>query len=324
MSFLNYLNEQRIELEVEELLVESEILEEQLKSFTDLPNAWKKKIAYYNAGGENSKISTTNYKAKSEGQFNKSISDAFKSSDSVQLIIVSVFDQPFAMIYNTQYQHEAEKFQLITVDGSSITYKKTQQLGARHNYKSFVNEKSYFKVNAAKEKLKHEIFKYGQSILQDKDDVALSYDEVVKQLDINISVVHVDENRANKKQERKERSEGKNSSLTDNKKSVLRKFMKEVVTEIIEDIQKSTIKFDDVDTILDDIINGKNINTENLNADEVKGKINSLRTLLNDFGSAYREGKIMTPNYYNKAESAFYVRYLLDGIKKYKDKYDKE
>ncbi len=27
---------------------------------------------------------------------------------------------------------------------------------------------------------------------------------------------------------------------------------------------------------------------------------------------------------YNKAESAFYVRYLLDGIKKYKDKYDKE
>ena len=42
---------------------------------------------------------------------------------------------------------------MITVDGSSITYKKTQQLGARHNYKSFVNEKSYFKVNAAKEKL---------------------------------------------------------------------------------------------------------------------------------------------------------------------------
>ena len=41
MSFLNYLNEQRIELEVEELLVESEILEEQLKSFTDLPNAWE-------------------------------------------------------------------------------------------------------------------------------------------------------------------------------------------------------------------------------------------------------------------------------------------
>ena len=45
MSFLNYLSEQHVQLDIVELLIESEILEEQLNSFNDLPNAWKKNIS---------------------------------------------------------------------------------------------------------------------------------------------------------------------------------------------------------------------------------------------------------------------------------------
>lgn len=324
MSFLNYLSEQQVQLDIVELLIESEILEEQLNSFNDLPNAWKKNISFYNDAGENSKIITTNYKTKNESQFNKSISDAFKLSNEHSLIIISVFDQPFAMIYNTQSEYDPEKFKIITVNGSSIKHEHHTNMGRKYDYKSYVNTKEYFKTNAAKDKIKLELSLFAKSISSNEDDKKLTYSEIISNLDISISVVHADENRAEKRAERKENKKGATKSLTDNKKAVIRKFMKEVVTEIIEDIQKTVINVDDVDKILDDVINDKNVDITDI-ADKTKEKLSHLQRLLSQFSNAYKDGTIMDYKHYDgKGRAGYYIKDVLQAIKRYKDEFNKE
>lgn len=93
MSFLNYLNEKS------ELA--SANLEEAINTFADLPVKWKKILSSRAGAGKDSAVTTTKFAAKNEASFNKAVTEAFKTSTESSYVVISVEDQPFALLYNS-------------------------------------------------------------------------------------------------------------------------------------------------------------------------------------------------------------------------------
>lgn len=195
--------------------------------------------------------------------------------------------------------------------------------GSRHNnYKGYYQPKTNFKITEAKEKLKGEIREFGKTVLEDGE--SLSYDELVKRLNIDITIVKADEVRSGIKKER-EANKTFDDDLTANKKKAIRNFMVDVVENIIEDIKNSSIKLKDANAILDDILEGKPVdfNIVKDNQDIVFDKFRHLSRILHAFKDAYSSGKIMDSNYWDeKGKAGMDIKYLLKIIKEYEDTYN--
>lgn len=327
MSFSNYLNEKhlvsdegRVDYIVES--VSLDVLEEAIESFDELPNRWKKLLAMYHTAGENSKIETIRYATKNEASFNKAISDVFKKSTELSYIIVEIQDQPFALMYNNNNEYDPEKFTFTTLDGSKFSRNEYIKGTKKNNYKGYYVPREYFKTNDAKDKLKYEIVAFGRKQLENGDE--MTYDDVIKTLNISVVLVKPDEQRIAKRADRRANKVFV-GTLSANKKKVIRKFMSDVVENILDDINNSSIKFKDTNDLLDDILEGKNVDFNVLkdNQDLIFNKFRDLSKILTAFKDAYSSGKIMDTNYWDeKGKAGMYTEYLLKVIKDYEKTYN--
>lgn len=324
MSFLNYLNEKNNN-DLVDYIIESvsvDVLEEAIENFADLPNAWKKILSRRSNAGENSEIETFKYQVKNEASFNKAISDAFKKSVESSYIIVEVENQPFALLYNTNSEYDPEKFALTTLDGKSITIQRYVNGTRKNNYKGYYVPKTYFKTNEAKDKLKDEVLGFAKSVIEDGDNI--EWADLFKKLSINIVLVKPDTIRSVVASKRKD-NKAFVDNLNTNKKKVIRKFMVDVVENIIEDIKNTSIIVKDANEILDDILEGKKVDFTSIkdNQTTVANKFSELSRILDAFKSAYSSGKIMDTNYWDeKGKAGMNIRYLLTKIKEYEDTYN--
>lgn len=328
MSFSNYLSEKRSTLVDVEYMVEStnvEMLEEAIEKFADLPNAWKKILSKSSLkAGENSEVETHKYPAKNEASFNKSISDAFKKSTENSFIIIEVEDQPFALLYNSNSDHDPEKFSFTTTDGNSITSRKFIDGNRRNNYKGYYAPQRYFKTNEAKDKLKFEVLEFAKTVIENGSE--LRWDDLFKLLTINVVLVKGDAVRAEISSKRKDARDYVDNISTA-KKKVIRNFMVDVVDNIVEDIKRSTIQLKDADELLDDILEGKELDYDAIKdlSSTINAKVSDLERILKAFKSAYNSGKIMNHNYWEeKAGAGMDLKYLLKAIKRYEETFKSE
>lgn len=324
MSFLDHLNESAINVEDlfenTEFTSEDEFLEESVKSFADLPNKWKKVFTRYDkVAGENSEIEIKSTgKIKNKTAFNKLLKDSLKDTADNAGVIIEVDDMPVLAIINNY----DKRFNLIANDGNLKKIARERwDRGTRHTSGRIHKwESGDFKVQESVDQITQTLVDLAidKANAQIEDEskflTSMSLDDVIASLNITVKVVNRDRQRIAKNVERNndrnERNFGINDSLTKNRRTVIKKYTKENIASLVDDIKNSLPKIDAVEDLLLKAAEGEDVE---LDVAGLKSKIDSLNSILFAFKRAYKSGKIKSGW---KNELDWDMKYLKDAIDK--------
>ena len=327
MSFLDHLNEATMNLD--ELfdsttyVAEEEFLEESIKTFADLPNAWKKVFARGDKfAGENSEIeikSTGTLKNKTA--YNKLFKESLKDTANNAGVVIEVDGLPvLAMINNYE-----KRFNLISNDGNLKKITRSQwDRGTLHRSGGLKKWQSGdFKVQETFDQITQTLTELAidktNSNIEDESKFVktMTIDDVISTLDITVKVVKRDRKRIEKNVERSndrnDRNFGNKDSLAANRRAVIKKYTKENIADLVNDIKDSLPKIDEVEDILMQAAEGKDVN---IDVKGLKEKVDSLNSILFAFKQAYKKGKIKS-GWENELD--WDMKYLRDIIKKNKE-----
>lgn len=327
MSFLDHLNEATMNLD--ELfdsttyVAEEEFLEESIKTFADLPNAWKKVFARGDKfAGENSEIeikSTGTLKNKTA--YNKLFKESLKDTANNAGVVIEVDGLPvLAMINNYE-----KRFNLISNDGNLKKITRSQwDRGTLHRSGGLKKWQSGdFKVQETFDQITQTLTELAidktNSNIEDESKFVktMTIDDVISTLDITVKVVKRDRKRIEKNVERSndrnDRNFGNKDSLADNRRAVIKKYTKENIADLVNDIKDSLPKIDEVEDILMQAAEGKDVN---IDVKGLKEKVDSLNSILFAFKQAYKKGKIKSDW---KNELDWDMKYLSNIIKNNKE-----
>lgn len=327
MSFLDHLNEATMNLD--ELfdsttyVAEEEFLEESIKTFADLPNAWKKVFARGDKfAGENSEIeikSTGTLKNKTA--YNKLFKESLKDTANNAGVVIEVDGLPvLAMINNYE-----KRFNLISNDGNLKKITRSQwDRGTLHRSGGLKKWQSGdFKVQETFDKITQTLVDLAidkaNSNIEDESKflTSMSLEDVISSLDITVKVVKRDRKRVEKNvarnNDRNERNFGLKDSLVTNRRAVIKKFTKNNIEELVTDIKNSLPKIDELEDILMKAAEGEDVN---IDVKGLKEKVDSLNSILYAFKQAYKNGKIKSDW---KTELDWDMKYLTKAIKKHKE-----
>lgn len=326
MSFLDHLNEATMNLD--ELfdsttyVAEEEFLEESIKTFADLPNAWKKVFARGDKfAGENSEIeikSTGTLKNKTA--YNKLFKESLKDTTDNAGIIIEVDGLAVLALINN-YE---KKFNLLSNDGNLKKILRTQwDRGTLHRSGGLRKWHSGdLKVQETFDQITQTLTELAidktNSNIEDESKFVktMTIDDVISTLDITVKVVKRDRKRIEKNVERSndrnDRNFGNKDSLAANRRAVIKKYTKENIADLVNDIKDSLPKIDEVEDILMQAAEGKDVN---IDVKGLKEKVDSLNSILFAFKQAYKSGKIRS-GWENELD--WDMKYLRDIIKKNK------
>ena len=327
MSFLDHLNEATMNLdelfESTTQVAEVEFLEESIKSFADLPNAWKKVFTRWDKfAGENSEIeikSTGTIKNKTA--YNKLFKESLKDSADNAGIIIEVDGLAVLALINN-YE---KKFNLLSNDGNLKKILRTQwdrgtlhrSGGLRKWHSNDLRVQETF--DQITQTLTELAIDKANSNIEDESKFVktMTLDDVISTLDITVKLVKRDRKRIEKNVERSndrnDRNFGNKDSLADNRRAVIKKYTKENIADLVNDIKDALPKIDEVEDILMQAAEGKDVN---IDVKGLKEKVDSLNSILSAFKQAYKKGKIKSDW---KNELDWDMRYLRDIIKKNKE-----
>lgn len=330
MSFLDHLNESVINIEdlfetVEYALVE-DLLDESVEHFKDLPNAWKKAFTRYDKfAGENSEIEIKSTgKIKNKTAFNKLLKDSLKDTADNAGVIIEVDDMPVLAIINNY----DKRFNLIANDGNlkKITRSRWDR-GTRHTSGRIHKwESGDFKVQESVDQITQTLVDLAidKANAQIEDEskflTSMSLDDVIASLNITVKVVSRDRQRIAKNVERNndrnERNFGNKDSLAANRRAVIKKYTKENIASLVDDIKNSLPKIDDIEELLLKAAEGE---TVEFNVKDLQKRLDNLNYVLRRFTSAYKSGKIKSDW---KNELDWDMKYLKDAIDRFHGKND--
>lgn len=327
MSFLDHLNESVINIEdlfetVEYALVE-DLLDESVEHFKDLPNAWKKAFTRYDKfAGENSEIEIKSTgKIKNKTAFNKLLKDSLKDTADNAGVIIEVDDMPVLAIINNY----DKRFNLIANDGNLKKIARSRwDRGTRHTSGRIHKwESGDFKVQESVDQITQTLVDLAidKANAQIEDEskflTSMSLDDVIASLNITVKVVSRDRQRIAKNVERSnERNFGNKDSLAANRRAVIKKYTKENIVSLVDDIKNSLPKIDDVEELLLKAAEGE---TVEFNVKDLQKRLDNLNYVLRRFTSAYKSGKIKS-NWKNELD--WDMKYLKDAIDRLHGKND--
>ena len=327
MSFLDHLNETTMNLD--ELfdsttqVAEVEFLEESIKSFADLPNAWKKVFARWDKfAGENSEIEIKSTGIlKNKTAYNKLFKESLKDTTDNAGIIIEVDGLAVLALINN-YE---KKFNLLSNDGNLKKILRTQwDRGTLHRSGGLRKWHSGdLKVQETFDQITQTLTNLAidktNSNIEDESKFVktMTIDDVISTLDITVKVVKRDRKRIEKNVERSndrnDRNFGNKDSLAANRRAVIKKYTKENIADLVNDIKDSLPKIDEVEDILMQAAEGKDVN---IDVKGLKEKVDSLNSILFAFKQAYKKGKIKSDW---KNELDWDMKYLSNIIKNNKE-----
>lgn len=325
MSFLEHLNESTIDVEElfenSEFSTEAEFLEEAIKSFADLPNKWKKVFARFDkVAGENSEIEVKSTGTiKNKTAFNKLLKDSLKETDTNAGVIIEVDDMPALAIINN-YE---KRFNLIANDGSlkKITRSRWDRGTLNRSGRLHKWDSGDFKVQESLDQITQTLVDLAidkaNSQIEDESKflTSMNLDDVIASLNITVKVVKRDRKRIEKNVERNndrnDRNFGNKDSLATNRRAVIKKYTKENIAVLVDEIKDSLPKIDEVETLLLKAAEGEDVT---LDVGTLKAKVDSLNSILFAFKRAYKTGKIKSDW---KNELDWDMKYLKDAIEKH-------
>ncbi len=326
MSFLDHLNEATMNLdelfESTTQVTEVEFLEESIKSFADLPNAWKKVFTRHDKfAGENSEIEIKSTGIlKNKTAYNKLFKESLKDTTDNAGIIIEVDSLPVLAIINN-YE---KKFNLLSNDGNLKKIARSQwDRGSFRRSSGLIKwESCDFKVQETFDQITKTLVNLAidkaNSNIKDESKflTSMSLDDAIASLNITVKVVKRDRNRIEKNvarnNDRNDRNFGNKDSLAANRRTVIKKYTKENIADLVNDIKDSLPKIDEVEDILMQAAEGKDVN---IDVNGLKEKVDALNSILFAFKHAYKSGKIKSDW---KNELDWDMKYLRNIIKKHK------
>ena len=330
MSFLDHLNEATMNLdelfESTTQVTEVEFLEESIKSFADLPNAWKKVFTSWGkTAGENSEIEIKSTGIlKNKTAYNKLFKESLKDTTDNAGIIIEVDSLPVLAIINN-YE---KKFNLLSNDGNLKKIARSQwNRGSFRRSSGLIKwESGDFKVQETFDQITKTLVNLAidKANAQIEDEskflTSMSLDDVIASLNITVKVVSRDRQRIAKNVERNndrnERNFGNKDSLAANRRAVIKKYTKENIASLVDDIKNSLPKIDDIEELLLKAAEGE---TVEFNVKDLQKRLDNLNYVLRRFTSAYKSGKIKSDW---KNELDWDMKYLKDAIDRLHGKND--
>ena len=294
-----------------------DVLEEDAGNLKGLPAAWVKTLTSIKngIGGKDSPVEDLATPVKNVSKFRTTIIDSMKRDELVG-IYIKVEDEPFALIYKGQnWTGSKAEYSIVSVDSEKSKIQKSNVIHRRETVRDTYSKKGYRTVS------RRQLSYYEQtgmpmstllprlqgsiaSAYKEEDEkLDVAFDNIFKNLKIDIYAVGADKNRMKTHKDREENRKGSVSQSVDRKtgapvnatdrttmEKVLsaadKKYLKskaiQVSKKLQDEIAESLDKIKaDIVSIIDEAADGKSPSSKNFdtNIKELKDKISAVSSL---------------------------------------------